>query len=131
MINLAITYTIFCIVATIVNLGIQEFVINVYKAVHALEISIVCGTLAGLVVKYILDKKYIFKAHTKGVNRDIGRFFLYALMGIVTTLIFWAFEFGFHYVFDNKFMRYTGAVIGLTIGYVFKYYLDARFVFNK
>jgi putative flippase GtrA len=28
-------------------------------------------------------------------------------------------------------MRYTGAVIGLAIGYIIKYLLDKRFVFNN
>ena len=52
-------------------------------------------------------------------------------MGVVTTLIFWGFEFTFEYLFRTKFMRYLGAVIGLSIGYFIKYNLDRRFVFNQ
>ena len=31
---------------------------------------------------------------------------------------------------DDRHMRYVGAVIGLTIGYMTKYQLDRRFVFR-
>lgn len=88
------------------------------------------GTGFGLVVKYILDKKYIFqyKTETTGHNRHI--FFLYTVMGILTTFIFWSFEFGFHYIFETKEMRYLGGIIGLMIGYICKYYLDKKFVFK-
>ena len=47
------------------------------------------GTLTGLIVKYILDKKYIFFFKVKSVSEDTGRFMLYSLMGVITTLIFW------------------------------------------
>jgi len=52
-------------------------------------------------------------------------------MGLATTLIFWGFEFSFHYFFETKEMRYLGGVIGLAIGYLTKYHLDKRFVFRK
>lgn len=55
---------------------------------------------------------------------------LYTVMGIFTTIIFLAFEFGFHAIFETKEMRYVGGVIGLMIGYICKYYLDKRFVFR-
>ncbi len=51
-------------------------------------------------------------------------------MGALTTLIFLAFEFAFHYAFETRPMRYLGAVIGLAIGYTSKYHLDKRFVFG-
>ena len=88
------------------------------------------GTGFGLVVKYILDKKYIFQYKTKtaGHNRQI--FFLYTIMGILTTMIFWGFEFGFHYIFETKEMRSLGGILGLMIGYICKYYLDKRYVFR-
>ena len=88
------------------------------------------GTGFGLVVKYILDKKYIFqyKTETPAHNRQI--FFLYTIMGILTTMIFWGFELGFHYFFQTKEMRYLGGILGLMIGYICKYYLDKRYVFK-
>ena len=88
------------------------------------------GTGFGLVVKYILDKKYIFQYKTKNAGHNRHIFFLYIVMGILTTFIFWGFEFGFHYIFETKEMRYLGGILGLMIGYICKYYLDKRYVFK-
>ena len=50
-------------------------------------------------------------------------------MGSVTTIIFWCTEYLFHLIFTADFMRYAGAIVGLSIGYYIKYQLDRRFVF--
>lgn len=88
------------------------------------------GTLAGLVLKYILDKKYIFFHETKGAKDNTKKFMLYSLMGVFTTFIFWGFEIGFDYAFESENAKYLGAIIGLAIGYVVKYTLDKKFVFK-
>jgi putative flippase GtrA len=87
------------------------------------------GTLAGLVAKYILDKKFIFYHTPKDKKDDAKKFALYSLMGIFTTIIFWATEITFDRVFEEPNSKYIGAIIGLSIGYVIKYFLDKRFVF--
>ena len=58
-------------------------------------------------------------------------FILYTIMGLLTTAIFWGFELLFHVLFDSREMRYLGGCLGLAIGYLSKYHLDKRFVFNK
>ena len=35
----------------------------------------------------------------------------------------------FYYLLPNPNAKYIGAVIGLSIGYIIKYFLDKRFVF--
>ena len=127
--KIALNYTIFAILATIANIGSQDISTRLYEGPYYLILAIFIGTGIGLVVKYILDKKYIFKYQTNNAAHDGKTFILYAIMGIVTTVIFWGFEFGFHYLYETKEMRYLGAVIGLAIGYISKYYLDKRFVF--
>ena len=52
-------------------------------------------------------------------------------MGVVTTFVFWGFELGFNYVFDFEFAKYLGAIIGLAIGYITKYFLDKKYVFTN
>jgi len=53
-------------------------------------------------------------------------------MSVFTTIIFWGTEIGFDVIFDNDNAKYLGAVIGLSIGYIVKYFLDKKFVFiNK
>ncbi len=130
-IKLALLYTAFAIVATFCNIIAQDISSYIYVGNFYIFISIVIGTGVGLVVKYILDKKYIFKYKTQNTKHDGKVFILYTIMGLFTTIIFWGFEFGFHIFFETKEMRYLGGIIGLMIGYICKYYLDKRFVFRK
>ena len=129
-IKLAVLYTAFAIVATFFNILAQDICSYIYSGPFYILVSIIIGTGVGLVIKYILDKKYIFKYKTQNAQHDGKVFMLYTLMGIFTTIIFWGFEFGFHAIFATKEMRYVGGVIGLMIGYICKYYLDKRFVFR-
>ena len=128
--KLAITYTVLALIATIANLGTQDLIIRVYNGAFDVLLSVVVGTGVGLVVKYILDKQYIFRFRPRNAVHDGQTFALYLLMGLATTLIFWGFEFGFHHFYETKEMRYLGGVIGLAIGYLTKYHLDKRFVFR-
>ncbi|MFY3385251.1 GtrA family protein [Paracidovorax sp. MALMAid1276] len=128
--KLAVTYAIFALIATAANIGAQDLVIRTYSGTANILTSVVVGTGTGLVVKYILDKRYIFRFRPRSLNHDTQTFVLYAAMGLATTIIFWAFEFGFHHVFETKEMRYIGGVVGLVIGYLSKYHLDKRYVFR-
>jgi putative flippase GtrA len=119
----------FAIVATLANIGSQEVVARLHQGPRELWASLLVGTVVGLTVKYVLDKKYIFGVTARNVVDDSRMFLLYSLMGVVTTLVFWGFEFSFDLVFDNRPMRYVGGVIGLAIGYALKYRLDRRYVF--
>lgn len=128
--KLAISYAIFALIATAANIGAQDLFIRAYSGAFAILTSVVLGTGVGLVVKYILDKRYIFRFRAHGVAHDTLTFALYTVMGLATTAIFWGFEFGFHHIFETKEMRYLGGVIGLAIGYLTKYHLDKRYVFR-
>lgn len=127
---IAFRYVVFAIISTLVNLAFQYLSFAVYDGFLALYIAMFLGTLAGLVLKYILDKKYIF-FHTPKSKKDDGKkFFLYSLMGVFTTFIFWGFEIAFDMIFAFENAKYLGAVIGLGIGYIVKYQLDKKFVFK-
>ena len=123
-------YIVFAIISTIVNLAFQWLSFLLYGGFLSLYVAMFTGTLAGLVLKYILDKKYIF-FHTPKSKKDDGKkFLLYSLMGVFTTFIFWGFEIGFDYAFEDENAKYLGAIVGLSIGYVVKYFLDKKFVFK-
>ena len=128
--KLAINYAIFALIATAANIGAQDLVIRTYSGAFDILASVIVGTGVGLVVKYILDKLYIFRFQARSVAHDTQTFALYTVMGLATTVIFWGFEFGFHHIFETKEMRYLGGVIGLAIGYLTKYHLDKRYVFR-
>ena len=129
--RLALKYALFAAFATAVNILVQDLALLLPAAGNPLFLSMGCGTLAGLLTKYVLDKRYIFYCTTHNVLEDTRKFFLYSLMGVATTAVFWSTEIGFELLFRTKSMRYTGAVIGLAVGYYLKYRLDKRFVFRS
>jgi putative flippase GtrA len=129
--SIFIKYTVFAAIALGCNLLSQELTSRLYTGPYKLYVAIFVGTIAGLVVKYILDKHYIFRYVTQSAQQNIRLFALYTSMSVITTCIFWGTELAFDAIFQNKTMRYVGAAIGLTIGYITKYQLDKRFVFRK
>jgi len=128
-------YAGFAVLAVIANLGVQRVVLwgSDAATVGAARFAgaMLAGTLVGLVVKYLLDKRWIFYDQTTGMRAQGAQFFLYALMGVATTLIFWVTETAFWLIWQTDPAREAGAVLGLTVGYITKYVLDRRFVFNR
>ena len=128
--RLAIIYALLAFIAAAANIGAQELVMRGYSGTFHILLSVAVGTGVGLVVKYILDKRYIFRFRARDAAHDGQTFALYTLMGLATTGIFWGFEFGFQHLYATKEMRYLGGGIGLALGYFAKYRLDKLFVFR-
>ena len=128
--KLAIRYAIPAAIATVTNIAAQEGTLHLYQGIFQIACSIFVGTAVGLVVKYILDKRYIFRFKAQNRRHDSRIFILYTVMGLLTTVIFWGFEWAFQLLYETKEMRYLGGVIGLALGYLTKYQLDKRFVFR-
>jgi len=122
-------YISFAILSTCVNLVSQFICFRLYQGTADIYLAMFFGTLNGLILKYLLDKKYIFNYQTKNLKEDTSKFFLYSLMGVFTTLIFWGTELAFDNLFNHEIAKYAGAIIGLSIGYLIKYFLDKKFVF--
>ena len=119
-------YASFAVIATLANLAAQRLALPLTGFVIALGF----GTIVGLGVKYVLDKRWIFYDLGSGVSDHAQKFGLYTLMGVFTTVIFWGTETAFWLIWQTDLMREAGAIIGLSIGYVIKYQLDRRFVFT-
>ena len=126
---LVIRYALFAILATLANLATQRVVLRFGDSGILFVLAVGAGTTVGLVIKYILDKRWIFRDMSVGVKAHSKRFSLYSAMGLVTTAIFWGLETVFWFVWQTHAMREIGAVLGLGIGYVVKYNLDRRYVF--
>jgi putative flippase GtrA len=126
---LAVRYIAFTIVATVVNLAVQRLVLDVAGESLAFYFALFAGTVAGLVVKYALDKRWIFADRSSGVAAHGRKFTIYTLMGVVTTVIFWGTETLFWLYWQTHAAREIGAILGLAVGYAVKYRLDRRFVF--
>ncbi|MGD9864239.1 MAG: GtrA family protein [Pseudodonghicola sp.] len=130
--GLILRYGAFAAVATLSNLGTQRLAFALAPEAVRLLAALVCGTGIGLVVKYLLDKRWIFFATgPQPLRAETGTFLLYTLTGAGTTLLFWATEAGFWALWETQAMREAGALLGLAAGYVIKYHLDKRFVFRS
>lgn len=127
---LALRYALFAVIATVANLGTQRVVLAFGDSAVVFAMAVAAGTLVGLVVKYVLDKRWIFFDHSTGVKAHSRKFALYTAMGLITTCIFWGSETAFWLIWGTDAMRELGAVLGLMVGYVTKYMLDRRFVFT-
>ncbi|PTQ74359.1 GtrA family protein [Celeribacter persicus] len=128
---LVLRYGLFAAVATLVNLGAQRIAIALWPGPGALLVALVTGTGIGLVVKYLLDKRWIFYDMETGARAHGRKFGLYTAMGLITTAIFWGMEAGAWWIWHSTTAREAGAVLGLAIGYVVKFQLDRRYVFHS
>ena len=130
---LALRYAGFAAVATLANLGAQRLVLAGIDPVgtQRFVLAMAVGTGVGLVVKYLLDKRWIFYDRTTGARAQGTQFALYTAMGLVTTAIFWVTETAFWMIWGTDLAREIGAVLGLSVGYVTKYLLDRRYVFRQ
>lgn len=127
--TLILRYSAFAVLATLTNLATQRLVLAAGETALLFTAAVGAGTISGLVVKYLLDKRWIFFDRATGLKAHSRRFTLYTAMGLITTAIFWGTETTFWLIWGTDLMREIGAIIGLTVGYVVKYNLDKRFVF--
>jgi putative flippase GtrA len=127
--RLVIFYTLFAGISILANIGLQKLFLLVYSGPFSVPLSVFVGTGAGLVVKFALDKLWIFRYRHRDLSHGIQSFLLYTVMGLATTVIFWGFEFGADAIYHSEPARFVGGAIGLTIGYVVKYRLDKKYVF--
>ena len=123
-------YLLIAAVSTVLNLGAQFLVVQYWNIPYVIELSILIGTGVGMPPRYILEKKYVFFFKSNDIKHDSKLFFLYSFYAVFTTLIFWSVEYVFHIYFSADFMRYVGALAGLTIGFFLKYQIDKKYVFN-
>ena len=128
-VSIAVLYTLFAAFSTAINIGAQMLSIWAYKGPYSVEVSILIGTAAGLPLRYLLEKRYIFAFKSNNIAHDGQLFVLYSFMGVFTTAIFWGVEYAFHLIFTTDTMRYVGGVIGFAIGFYVKYQLDKKYVF--
>ena len=64
--SVALRYAAFALVATMANLAMQRLVLSFGSGGRYFLAAMVMGTLVGLVIKYVLDKRWIFDDRSKG-----------------------------------------------------------------
>lgn len=129
--NLILKYSLFSLASIFINIG-SQFLINLFVLNNKfIFLSILFGTFNGLLLKFYLDKKFIFYYNNQSLKIIQKKFLLYSLTGIITTILFWSIEILFHFLFLNPNSKYIGGILGLSLGYFTKYHLDKKFVFKE
>ena len=128
--TLVLRYTAFAALASAANLGTQRVILSLGSAPLVFPAALGGGTAAGLFLKYLLDKRWIFRDPTHGFRAHGERFSRYTLMVLATTALFWGSETAFWVIWQRDDARELGALLGLGLGYFAKYHLDRRFVFS-
>jgi len=127
---LVVRYALFAVLAGVANLASQALVLRLGPA-YPLILSILVGTGVGFLVKYVLDKHWIFFDGYGDQLSELRKIIVYGLFSVGTTVLFWAVELTAWHIWYTDAAKYTGAVIGLTLGNWIKYQLDKRYVFLK
>ena len=92
---LVFLYAFFAVLATLANLATQRVVLLLGDSGTLFVLVVGAGTAMGLVIKYVLDKHWIFGDMSVGVKAHSRRFSLYTAMGLVTIVMFWGMEIRF------------------------------------
>lgn len=127
----AVKYAVFAAIATSLNIAVQRGVAFFVTGRYSIYVSLFFGTIAGLGIKYLLDKRFIFYYRPLSRGEEAAKVFLYLVMSGFATAVFWAVELGFDILFEFSAARYVGGAVGLALGYSLKYELDRRFVFVR
>jgi putative flippase GtrA len=127
--GLIVRYLAFAIISMLANFAAQQASLIAYDGAQGLHLSILIGTGVGFVLKYGLDRRFIFFDTVGDAPRETVKILLYGATGVFTTLVFWGFELGAWRLFGTSSAKFAGGALGLAIGYVMKYGLDRRFVF--
>ena len=130
-IPVGLLYAIFALLAMGTNLGTQRIALLVYSGPFALYLALVAGTGTGLLLKYALDRRFVFMYTPENYMDNAKKFAGYTALSVITTAIFWGFELGFDAIIGTEWAKYLGGAIGLSIGYTTKFFLDRHLVFRR
>ena len=83
--QIAMRYAAFAVIAILANLGAQRIVLALLDTQGELAAAIFVGTGVGLVVKYALDKKWIFHYASSGLAAH-GKLFSNSTAGLFSRL---------------------------------------------
>jgi putative flippase GtrA len=71
---IVVKYAVFAAIATGINIAVQRGVAFFVEGSYSIYISLFFGTIAGLVVKYLMDKRFVFISNDgrqgRGKNED-------------------------------------------------------------
>lgn len=92
--------------------------------------SYALGLFVGFVLKYLLDKKYVFNDGYENRKAETRKAGLYAFMSILCTILSIGVTGSFKIVFGVQLAKRVGWFLGLILGYTAKFFLDKKYVFK-
>ncbi|HNZ27471.1 MAG TPA: GtrA family protein [Spirochaetota bacterium] len=136
-------YIAFALVSMGVNISVQiiaELVMSTFDIVffqqkiygnitYGFGLKILCATIVAFLFKFLIDKHFIFQNKKDGITKNIRQLFVYGFFAIFTTLIFWGTVFIFKLFLEKIIWEIIGSIIGLSVGYTLKFFLDKKYVF--
>ena len=93
--SITVKYALFSGLAMGINIAVQRGVGQIVRGPLSLYIVILSGTTAGLIVKYLLDKRFIFYYRPPSRSDEAIKVLLYLVMSGFATAVFWAVELSF------------------------------------
>jgi len=120
----------FCVASSsiVLNILIQFLSVQIYRGIFFIELSIIIATLLTMPTRYFIEKNYVFYGLQK--SSDSLSFSMYTFSAIVSTIIFWSIEYSFHLIYYSDLLRYLGGILGLSIGFIIKFFIDKLYIFN-
>ncbi len=119
-------YGAFAAVAIALNVLVQRLVFVIHDGNATIFIAMTAGAVVALVVKYLLDRTFIFAMKT---GPKAGEFLRYALTGGAITLIYFVVEYIIWITYRTEAARDIGIVLGMITGYGVKFLIDRKYVF--
>ena len=126
--NQIIIYPIICNA-----LGSNEFIQLFYCSKDPFDMPELIGSILAVgityILKFFLDKYIVFKKKGSNFKDTSTEFFKYLTFAILTTLE----NIGLQFIITNffGFPLEISSIIALSIGYLTKFFLDRRYVFNR
>jgi putative flippase GtrA len=115
------------------SFGNIEIIQILYCSTNPFNMPELMGSIAAVgityIIKFFLDKYFVFKKSSLKAKETTLEFLKYFGFAILTTIE----NIGIQFILTNIFKSplELSFIIALTIGYVTKFFLDRRYVFNK
>lgn len=128
--SLATRYAAFALFSTAVNWAMQLAILRTIPGRFSIYAALFVGTGAGFVVKYLLDKNYIFQHASANRTQEAWVLALYLGTSIVMTAFYLVSQAVIFFVYGEGVVYYASGTAVLLLGYAIKFALDGRFVFG-
>ena len=141
-----IIYITFALISIIINTSTQIIIQTLYNHIDCLWLdkvlftNVTCGFIIKILIatgvafifKYIIDKAIVFEVNgvLDSKRMKIRQFGLYLLFSFITTIIFWGIVLVFKMIFADQWAELVGTVVGLSVGYTIKFFLDSKIAFK-